>query len=1146
MKSLLRPFLLLIAVGSLSAAAQPTDPAIELSGFKVQEGLEVNCFAHEPMVVNPIQTAFDSKGRLWAICSYSYPQITPGERPHDTLVILEDTDRDGTADKSTVFYEGLLVPTGFEFGDGGVYVANPPDLLFLKDTDGDDVADEKHVVLSGFGTEDNHHAISAWKWSPGGLLHFMSGIFLHTQVETPHGVVRLNDGGVFEFQPRKLKLGLWVQQGFANPWGLAFDRWGQDFLTEAPGGNIFYLLPGQVNTKLRGDYPLMPGAPKSCGIEFVSGAHWPEDWQGDMILNAFKNRVVHRYKFSEDSSGFSAKEMEPLVVSTEEYFRPVDVKMGPDGAIYIADWYNPIIGHMQYNFRDPRRDKTHGRIWRITRKGEPLLQPPVYEGKSIAEILEYLKSPVDYERHHARRVLYDLDPDRVETELREWTAALEVKDPEFEHHRLEALWTHQTIDRANPALLEQELTSADPRARAAAVRVLRYWLDRVEEPLALLERAVRDEHPRVRLEAVVALSFVPDPRSIEIATLAVYKPMDRYLEFALRNTAIALERNWMPSFEAGETTFGGDSKRLSFALQAVRSEGAVRPLLNILKKGEASPERREQILLMVAALGGPRELAELLAPTLYTSQPEPKVQPIPDTGVLSLQARVFAELRARSREREVRPDNAAEALRAYLTHEHSSLASEALRLAGAWKLEELRNPISEIALSASRSAEVRGAAAEALGDLGGEAGGAILERLAGVGEPKPLRLAAVRGLIGVDLGMAAELGARLLADLTPGDPNPAELLAAFRERKGGGEALGAALAASVARQPLDSDVAKLALRHLYSVGAQDQALIQVLTQSAGITASARELNVEEMKALLAEIAEKGDPEKGEAVFRRADLSCLQCHAIAGGGGQVAPDLAGIGVSSQPDYLVDSILAPGKAVREGYAAQLIETIDGASYHGTLLRETENEVVLRDQVEDEIPISKDDIENRRDTGSLMPNGLADLLTRSELVDLVRFLSELGKSGPYSTPNIPVVRRWRVLERVAEMPAGSEPDPLEGVLSEGGPYLWTPAYGKVSGILPAEDFGGDESAAFARCEVEVTSPGEVRFELNSAEGLSLWVDNSPVEVSKNTLVTLERGIRQLTFRIDKKARGAKGLLLLAQESPGSAGRVLVVNGK
>ncbi|MGY8651920.1 MAG: PVC-type heme-binding CxxCH protein, partial [Verrucomicrobiia bacterium] len=206
------------------------DPAVEQANFELMPGYEVNLFASEPMFANPIHMVWDSRGRLWVACSWAYPQLKPGQKANDKIIILEDTNQDGKADKSTVFADGLYLPTGIELANGGCYVAQSPDVFFFKDTDGDDVADVKKVALTGFGIEDSHHSISAWRRGPGGWIYFQEGIFLHTQVETQYGVVRNFNGGVYQYNPRTQQLKMFCRGTGGNPWGHVFDRWGQSFM----------------------------------------------------------------------------------------------------------------------------------------------------------------------------------------------------------------------------------------------------------------------------------------------------------------------------------------------------------------------------------------------------------------------------------------------------------------------------------------------------------------------------------------------------------------------------------------------------------------------------------------------------------------------------------------------------------------------------------------------------------------------------------------------------------------------------------------------------------------------------------------------------------------------------------------------------
>lgn len=529
------------------------DTEVARQHLKMAEGYAVNLFASEQdfPIGNPVAMTFDARGRLWVITMPAYPHQEPGVDPDDKLIILEDTDGDGRADQHTVFADGLYQPVGFELGDGGVYVSQPPNLLFLRDTDGDDVADERRVLLHGFGTEDSHHAIHSFVWGPGGALYFQEGTFHHSQVETPYGPVRMQYAGVFRYEPRSHRLERYVSYRFANPWGHEFDRWGQNFISDASNGNNYFGLP------LTGYLPYPEKHPRmkvfttivrpTAGSEFVSSRHFPEEAQGDFLYNnTIGFHGIKQHRVHPEGSGFAGEEIEPLLTSTDINFRPVDMQFGPDGALYIVDWFNPLVGHMQYSLRDVRRDKTHGRIWRITHEGSPLLTPPDIAGRSTGELLDLLKTYEDQVRYRVRRELRLHDADAVQEALGTWIDGLDPDGEHYEHYLLEALWVHQTHHLINTGLLEQLLDADDHRARAAATRVLRHWRRDISDPLALLARQVRDPHPLVRLEAVVALSYMDSAEAAFHALEALDDEMDYYLDYGLNETIRALKPRWEP------------------------------------------------------------------------------------------------------------------------------------------------------------------------------------------------------------------------------------------------------------------------------------------------------------------------------------------------------------------------------------------------------------------------------------------------------------------------------------------------------------------------------------------------------------------------------------------------------------------------
>ncbi|MGH9660356.1 MAG: PVC-type heme-binding CxxCH protein, partial [Bryobacteraceae bacterium] len=467
--------------GEVDLSAQ--DPKVALSRLKVADGYQINLFASEMEfpIGKAVAMTFDGRGRLWVATMPTYPHYYPGKPPDDKLIILEDTNGDGKADKHTVFASGLYLAAGFELGYGGVFIAQQPNLVFLKDTNGDDVADERHVVLHGFGTEDSHHAIHAFTWGPAGELYLHEGTFHHSQVETPWGTVRVDEAAVFRYEPRTQKLGVFVSYPFANPWGHCFDPWGQDFIADASGGSNYFAAAFSGHVDYPRKHPRMrefttTKVRPTCGCEIVTSRQFPEEAQGNFLLNnTIGFHGIKQHRIIAEGSGFTTQEIEPLLQSSDINFRPVDLKFGPDGALYLVDWFNPLVGHMQYSLRDSRRDRTHGRIWRITYKGRPTLRPAAIEGRPIPELLDQLKVYETRARYRARRELWGRDPKQVEAALKRWVAALDPADPGYEHSLLEALWLYQNLDVVEAGLLGKLLRAKDHRARAAATRVVRYW-----------------------------------------------------------------------------------------------------------------------------------------------------------------------------------------------------------------------------------------------------------------------------------------------------------------------------------------------------------------------------------------------------------------------------------------------------------------------------------------------------------------------------------------------------------------------------------------------------------------------------------------------------------------------------------------------
>ncbi|MBE0540209.1 MAG: azurin [Verrucomicrobia bacterium] len=524
--------------------------------MKLAEGCKVNLFASEaefPELVNPVQMAFDTRGRLWVAVWPSYPERTPTSTIGDKLLVFEDTNNDGKADKVTTFLDDLNCPTGFQFFKDGVLVVQAPDLWFVRDTNGDGKADWKERVLMGLDSADSHHTANSLVLDPGGATYLSDGVFHRTQVETAIGPVRNNDGCIYRYEPLTHKFERYVPYGFANPHGRVFDRWGNDLITDATGNENYFgpAFSGYLDYPAK--HPAMrkfwkqPSRP-CAGTALLTSRHFPEEFQGNFLnCNVIGFQGIYRVKVSEDGAGLKGETLTDLVKSDDPNFRPVGVGVAPDGSIYFLDWAQQLIGHMQHHIRDPHRDHQHGRIYRITYEGRPLLKLAKVHGEPVEKLLNLLKEPEDDVRTRAKIELSKHDSAKVVAALKKWTSSLDNKDANYEHQMMEALWVQQWHNVVNEDLLKRMLRSSDYRARAAATRVLCYWRDRVNDPLALLSVQARDEHPRVRLEAVRACSFFTTARAAEVALEALEKEADPekpdyYIKYCLDETMKALDK----------------------------------------------------------------------------------------------------------------------------------------------------------------------------------------------------------------------------------------------------------------------------------------------------------------------------------------------------------------------------------------------------------------------------------------------------------------------------------------------------------------------------------------------------------------------------------------------------------------------------
>jgi putative heme-binding domain-containing protein len=1112
------------------------DAELERQSFHLADGLEVNLFASEPMIAKPINMNFDPRGRLFVASSSTYPQIRPGQEPEDKIYILEDTDDDGKADKSTVFADKLLIPTTVMPGDGGAYVANSTELLHMADTDGDGKADKSRVVLSGFGTEDTHHILHTMRWGPDGMLYFNQSIYIHSHIETPFGTRHLMAGGTWHLRPDTLELDVFAR-GWINHWGTQFDKWGQVFVTDGAGGEgVNFVVPGASYATAYGAsrtvQGLNPGQPKLAGEEILSGRHIAPDWDGNVIANDFRGHRIGRFVLKDDGSGFNSTRVNDVLWTDHPAFRPVDVKMGPDGALYVADFYNPIINHGEVDFRDPRRDKIHGRIWRITWKGRPLVERPKLVGVPIEQVLDALKLPEQYTRTQAKRVLEEKGAKEVVPALAAWVKKLDPKDADFEHHRLEALWTYQSVNVVEPTLLKAVLTSPNAYARAAAARVIYHWKSRVPNALELLAGAVADENARVRMEAVCALRNLGTAEAAEVAMRAADKPLDKFSDYALWQTTRELESVWMPEFEAGRIAFGGSVPQIIFALKATGKTAAVRPLLTLYQQGKIAAGSQQGVLEAVAQLGGPGETAAIFEIAL-------------DEKKLTTPQRVsLLNMLRDNAARNQKPAGDLAKIGQLIAAGDEPVRIAAARLAGQWHQESTRPQLLDAATAATSTPGLQQAAIDGLSLLGGPESKKTLTELAAEGKPIGVRMMAAVGLAAVDIKAGAESAVAVLAAV-PDGTDPSGVFDAFLQKQQGPVTLALALK----EKKVPAAAATAGVRRASAAGRDMKPLIDALTAAGELGQMTQKLSPDELAKLLADVKSQGSPERGERVFRRATVACMTCHAVAGAGGRLGPDLISIGASAPLDYIVESVLDPSAKIKEGFHMTIVSTKSGRVVSGLLDRKTDSETVVREITGSVVTVPRDDIAKEEISNtSLMPPGLTAALRRDEFVDLIRFISELGREGAYKVGPANLVRTWRVMAasndvdtklRAASNALASTADPA---------LSWTPAYSHVSGSLPIDElpkhnrFQG-ETFGYARFQIEATTAGKVALKFEDPTGLEMWVDQSVLKPQKLTELTLTAGVHTITLAVDLKRTAPLRIELV--EAAGSGARAKLVTG-
>ena len=512
----------------------PLSPAEAIKRMTVPDGFEVELVASEPAIANPVAMTFDERGRIWITESFEYPRSEPGEG-RDRIKVLEDTDGDGQAERVTIFAEGLNIPSGIAVGWGGVWVANAPDLLFLRDTDGDGRADQREVVVSGFGRTDTHELPNSLTWGPDGYLYGLNGVFNHSRV--------VQDGREFNFtcamfriDPRTRKFELFAE-GTSNPWGIAWDTQGSAFISACVIDHLWHITESGYYHRQGGPYPPFTWKIESivqhqhqaaayCGLEYFDSDAYPPEYRERLIMGNIHGNCLNVDRLGREGSTYAATGEADFLTANDVWFMPVVQKTGPDGCLYVLDWYDRFHCYQDARALPDQVDRGHGRLYRIRYQDSPRALPFDLTKETDDQLIARLASPNIYFRQTAQRLLSE----RNQAATREKLHAVALDAQASSKARRHALWALIGTGTLEPTFYAQLLTQDDATLRAWAVRAAGNQRQLDEATKKLILARTQDASPDVLLQLVIAAPKLSDVDPLPILVeIAARSPEDKLL-----------------------------------------------------------------------------------------------------------------------------------------------------------------------------------------------------------------------------------------------------------------------------------------------------------------------------------------------------------------------------------------------------------------------------------------------------------------------------------------------------------------------------------------------------------------------------------------------------------------------------------------
>jgi putative heme-binding domain-containing protein len=693
---------------------------------------------------------------------------------------------------------------------------------------------------------------------------------------------------------------------------------------------------------------------------------------------------------------------------------------------------------------------------------------------------------------------------------------------------LQAVWWQQAVDLYQnlgvKSFVWRLMHNHDFRVRAAAVRVLGAWVSNTpgigslakarldpdakvdvdetsQSPLDMLAQAVQDDHPRVRIEALRALARIPMARSAELALTVLDKgKVEGFLEYALWLTINDLAEPWAVALESGEWKIEGREKQLQFALKAIEPKLATRLLAKVIGDKPFPRDGAGGMIELIGQAGGPAQLA-MLFEQLLGNQFDPKAS-----------ERALNALNEAAAVRNARPEGDLKRVAVFLQSGNPNLRAAAARVTGSWKLPSATPELLAIASDAKAEGWVRAAAFNGLENIATSDAVRGLRELAGSEKDELSRHLAGNALARADLNGSMPL----ILEVVSGLANETNVLSLWRgilSVKGAA----AQVTKALGNKQLPESVARAGVRVAREGGRNEPNLVLALNKAGGLSDLTSTLTDDEIHTIAYEVT-KGNPANGEKIYRRKELSCVVCHSIGGAGGKVGPDMTSLGASIPvADYIVEAVLLPNKRIKEGYNSVQVTTKDGEELSGNLVRETAEELILRDATNKEISIPKRKIQNRAMGGSLMPAGLLDILTPNERLDLYAFLWQLGKPGPYDATKQNVARVWRVNPKLAT--ANAEDVLKADVRGQN----WFPVYSTVAGDVPKSDLeaqvDGSKEAFWAATRFQTAKDGTIKLNLTGTASPKAWIDGKAVGGNSELALDLPAGAHTFLLKVNAR---------------------------